>query len=285
MKRSDLSENTPEQRLAKENCLLLVRTGSVLYGTNIPGKSDNDFQGVFMPPESCFVGLKNMEQVFFGTNDSASGKRNTAEDTDCCLYGLPKYVQLLLNNNPNTLETLFVPENCQLFMTPLGKRLYANRHLFVSKKSYFSFKGYSDSQLARLERGEKNTTGRQELIQKFGYDTKMASHVMRLFFEAEELLATGNLTLPLKRNSVVLEVKRGEWTKEKFMAEAEKAKASCAEVFANCKLREQPDMEGANEMLCAMVKDFYGWGSAKKQMTLRKWFATLLKNTANYLED
>jgi hypothetical protein len=47
---------------------------------------------------------------------------------------------------------------------------------------------------------------------------------MRLFFEAEELLSTGNLTLPLKRNGVVLEVKRGEWTKEKFMAEAEKAK-------------------------------------------------------------
>jgi predicted nucleotidyltransferase len=285
MKRSDLSENTPEQKLAKENCLLLMRTGSVLYGTNIPGKSDNDFQGVFMPPEPCFLGLKNMEQVFFGTNDSASGKKNTAEDTDCCLYALPKFVSLLLNNNPNTLETLFVPENCQLFSTALGKRLYESRSLFVSKKAYFSFKGYSEAQLKRLERGESNGTGRQDLIQKHGYDTKMASHVMRLFFEANELLSTGNITLPLKQNGVVLTVKRGEWDKERFMSEANKAKAECAEVFANCKLRDTPDYEGASDLLVGMVKDYYGYGVAKKSVSFRSLVAGLLKSTANYLEN
>ncbi len=285
MKRSDLSEDTRERKLAKENCLLLMRTGSVLYGTAIPGKSDNDFQGVFMPPEDCFLGMKNMEQVFFGTNDSGSGKRNSAEDTDCCLYALPKFIQLLLNNNPNTLETLFVPENCQLFSTPLGKRVFDSRHLFVSKKAYFGFTKYAEAQLKRLERGEENGTGRQDLIQKFGYDTKMASHVMRLFFEAEELFSTGVITLPLKNNGVVLTVKRGEWDKTRFVAEANRHKDECAAIFANSKVRDTPDYEGANELLVGIVKDYYGYGVAKSSMSLRNLVANLLKSTASYLEN
>ena len=284
MKKDDLAESTQEQKLAKENCLLLMRTGSVLYGTDIPGKSDADFQGVFMPPESCFLGLKNMEQVSFSTNSSGAGKRNTVDDVDCCLYALPKFIQLLLNNNPNTLETLFVPENCQLFSSVLGKRLYDNRDLFVSKKAYFSFKGYSDAQLKRLERGEENGGGRQDLIQKYGYDTKMASHVMRLFYEANELLSTGNITLPLKQNGVVLTVKRGEWNKERFIHEANRAKEECAEIFANCKLRDTPDYEGANELLVSMVKDYYGFGSAKQSYSFKKWIAGILRSTASYLE-
>lgn len=236
MRLHDLKPKTKEQEMAINNCLLFIVTGSVMYGTNVPGKSDSDYVGVFMPTEDYVLGLKKVEQVEFRTNETSSGKRNTAEDMDCTLYALPKFVQLLLNNNPNTLETLFVPENCQLYVHPLGRRLLESKELFLSKKAYHSFKGYSHSQVERLKRGELNETGRQELIKQFGYDVKMASHALRLYLECNELLSTGRVTLPLKENQLVLTVKKGNWTKEQFLEKCDELEKLCDELYTKTQL-------------------------------------------------
>lgn len=284
MKHTDLPQDTAERKMAVDNCLLFFRVGSVMYGTNIPGKSDSDFVGVFMPTEEYTLGLKKVEQVEFRTNDTASGKKNTAEDMDCTLYSLPKYMELLLNNNPNTLETLFVPQNCQLYVHELGYKLLENRELFLSKKSYHSFKGYSHSQVERLKRGEDNGTGRQELIQKFGYDTKMASHALRLYLEANELLSTGRITLPLKENQLVLTVKKGEWNRERFLQECERLEALCDELYVKTSLPHGPDREGASNLLVELQKQYNGYGAARHKRTLRQTTARILRSLANHLE-
>lgn len=284
MKHTDLLQDTVEKKMAVDNCLLFFRVGSVMYGTNVPGKSDSDFVGVFMPDEDYTLGLKNVEQVEFRTNDTSSGKRNTAEDMDCTLYSLPKYLELLLNNNPNTLETLFVPHNCQLYVHPLGQKLLDKKDLFLSTKSYHSFKGYSHSQVERLKRGEDNGSGRQELIQKFGYDTKMASHALRLYLEANELLSTGKVTLPLKENQLVLTVKKGEWSKERFLEECTRLEALCDQLYVNSVLPKSPDREGAHKLLVEMTKEFHGYGVARQKRTMRQTVARVLRSVANHLE-
>jgi predicted nucleotidyltransferase len=238
-----------------------------MYGTNIPGKSDNDFMGVFMPTESHLLGLNNIEQVEFSTKSSSVRAKNTKDDVDCTLYSLPKFVKLLLNNNPNTLESLFIPENCRLYVHPIMKKLLDSRDVFVSKKLYHSFRGYSHSQMERLKRGEKNESGRQELIQQFGYDTKMGSHVLRLYLECNELLSTGTVTLPLKENQMVLTVKKGEWEKEKFLEECTRLEELCDELYTKTELKHSPDHKKADVMLQDMIKEFYGYESPKKYVS------------------
>jgi predicted nucleotidyltransferase len=284
VKHTDLPQDTAERKMAVENCLLFLRVGSVMYGTNVPGKSDSDFVGVFMPTEDYVLGLRNVEQVEFRTNETSSGKRNTAEDMDCTLYALPKFVQLLLNNNPNTLETLFVPENCQLYVHPLGQRLLSAKSLFLSKKAYHSFKGYSHSQVQRLKRGELNETGRQELIKQFGYDVKMASHVLRLYLECNELLSTGRMTLPLKENQLVLTVKKGNWTREQFFEKCDELEKLCDELYKNTQLPNSPDHEGASKLLVEMTKEYNGYGDYKVRRPLRETVARLLRSLANHIE-
>jgi len=285
VKHTDLIQDTAERKMAVENCLLFVRTGSVMYGTNIPGKSDNDFMGVFMPTESHLLGLNNVEQVEFSTKSSAVRAKNTKDDVDCTLYSLPKYVKLLLNNNPNTLESLFIPENCQLYVHPVMQELLDSKHVFVSKKLYHSFRGYSHSQMERLKRGEKNESGRQELIQKFGYDTKMGSHVLRLYFECNELLSTGTVTLPLKENQMVLTVKKGEWGKEKFLEECTRLEELCDELYAKTELKHSPDREAADALLQEMVKAYHGFGSSRETVTFAQAVRKSLSNTLHRLGD
>lgn len=270
--------------MAVDNCLLFFRVGSVMYGTNIPDKSDTDYLGVFMPTEDYTLGLKKVEQVEFRTNNTCSGKRNTAEDIDCTLYSLPKFVQLLLNNNPNTLETLFVPENCQLYVHPLGQRLLDAKGLFLSMKAYHSFKGYSHTQIERLKRGIVSTSGRQDLIQKFGYDTKMASHALRLYLEANELLSTGRITLPLKENQLVLTIKKGNWTNEQFCEKCGELENLCDDLYKNTTLPHGPDHEAVNQLLISMQKEYNGYGMQKKQNPLRSFVSKFLHGLAEIAE-
>ena len=271
--------------MAVENCLLFVRTGSVMYGTNIQGKSDSDFMGVYMPTTEHLFGLNGMEQVEFSTKNSGVRTKNTSEDFDCTLYSLSKYVFLLLNNNPNTLETLFIPDNCRLYVHPLMQTLLDSHKIFVSKKLYHSFKGYSHSQTERLKRGEDNGSGRQELIQKFGFDTKMASHALRLYLECNELLSTGKVTLPLKENQLVLTVKKGEWNKERFLEECVRLEKLCDELYAVTTLQHSPNKKVANELLIKITKEFYGYDVERKKSSLKQRLAKLIRNFADFLEN
>ncbi len=284
MKPSELPQDTPEKKFAVENCLALYQVGSVTYGTNIPGKSDRDYYGFFMPPKDYLLGLKNIEQVEFRTNSTSSGHKNTASDIDCTLYSLPKYFNLLLNNNPNTIETLFIPENCRTFETAYSKKILENKEIFLSSKSYHSFRGYSHSQLARLERSEQNDTGRQELIKVFGYDTKMSSHVLRLYLECNELLSTGKITLPLKENQLVLTVKKGEWDKTRFMEEAKRLEALCDTLYTKTVLAHSPNQEAANDLLVSLTEQFHGWDKAGSNLSLKQFIAKSLRHLAGLLE-
>ena len=91
--------------------ILKVRAGSHLYGLNTP-ESDEDFMGVFIPSDEDLLGLINVKQVNNSTKSSSVNTRNTKDDIDDVMYALPEFLKLLLANNPNIVETLFInPEN------------------------------------------------------------------------------------------------------------------------------------------------------------------------------
>jgi predicted nucleotidyltransferase len=251
-----------KQKMAAKNCALLVRCGSNLYGTAGP-ESDDDYVGFFMVDEQYTLGLDGVETVEFKTNSSDSGKRNGKGDLDCTLHSLHKFLKLLLNNNPNMLELLFAPENCLVHANEYGKAVMEASNLFVSLKCYHSFRGYVHEQQRRLGAGlsSGNNSGRRDLIEKFGYDVKMASHVLRLNIEACELLKTGRVSFPLKENQLVRDVKYGNWPGEEGLAKFHKKADHLGEmldlVYASSELPHDPNRSEASKLCTDLYRKFY----------------------------
>ena len=73
------------------------------------------------------------------------------EETDTTIYSFNKLVSLLSNTNPNTIELIGLNPDHYLYIHPIGQELLNNAHLFLSKKAVYSFGGYANQQLRRME--------------------------------------------------------------------------------------------------------------------------------------
>ena len=117
--------------------ILLGLGGSHSYGTNIE-TSDLDVRGVAVnSPEYILTG-RDYEQV-------------VNEATDTTIYSFDKILKLLCSCNPNTIELLGLKPEHYIYTTDLGNMLINNKHMFLSKQAVYSFGGYANDQLRRLE--------------------------------------------------------------------------------------------------------------------------------------
>ena len=147
-----------EKEMAEENKILLVRTGSHLYGTNTE-TSDEDFVGVFIPNEEYILGFKRIEQVDSSIKKKYASGKNAPSAVDITYYTLEKFARLALDNNPNILELLFVNEDNIVYSNSIGKKLLDLKYEFLSKNLKHRFLGYAFSQkhkmVIKLENYEK----------------------------------------------------------------------------------------------------------------------------------
>ncbi|MFM2387558.1 MAG: hypothetical protein RL660_2315 [Bacteroidota bacterium] len=116
-----------------KHVLLRVISGSIAYGLNT-ATSDTDIRGVFVLPQADLYGLHYTDQC-------------SDEKNDIVYYELRKVVQLLLRNNPNTLDLIATPADCILYKHPLMDKLSPD--VFLSKLCYQSFAGYAQTQIQR----------------------------------------------------------------------------------------------------------------------------------------
>lgn len=121
----------------KNKIMFLTFGGSISYGTNLP-TSDIDIRGVALNSPSELIGIKQYEQF-------------TDNETDTTIYTFNKLVSLLLNCNPNTIEMLGCRPEHYAMVSEAGRMLIDNVDLFLSKRAFYSFSGYANSQLRRLQ--------------------------------------------------------------------------------------------------------------------------------------
>ncbi|WP_035701034.1 DNA polymerase beta superfamily protein, partial [Glycomyces tenuis] len=94
---------------------------------------------------------------------------------------------------------LFAPAASVYASTELGDELRGLGSAFLSQRAARRFVGYLDGQIDRMlghARGGK-VPNRPELVERYGYDVKYASHALRLAYQGLEIAEHGRLTLPM----------------------------------------------------------------------------------------
>ncbi|KKN83580.1 hypothetical protein LCGC14_0298190 [marine sediment metagenome] len=234
--------------------ILLGYRGSIAHGMYVPNTDpnsidDKDVMGIVVPPRDYYYGLKT-----FGSKGT---KEITDGEWDIVLFELTKAVRLLAKGNPNILQILWLKENYYIKITPAGQLLIDNRELFVGKHVYHSFVGYAHGQLHKMThcpgRGYMGAK-RKRLVEKFGYDTKNASHLVRLLRLGIEFLCDGELQVERPDAQELLAIKRGEWPLEKIEAEAARLFEVAQEALTHSPLPPKPETEKINA-LCVDIAE------------------------------
>ena len=238
--------------------ILAVEVGSTLYGVQgSDGVDDLDLMSVVVERSEYVTGLRRWESHVCRT--AAEGERSQTGDIDHTYHSLRKFLSLACKGNPSILCALFAPERKLHVSSPLGlglQRLYPS---IVSKQAIPRYRGYMRSQALRLlgERGVgrgARTGARPELVEKYGYDTKFAMHMVRLGCQGRELSETGRLVLPMKGidKGVCKRVRSGQFSVDEalnyaFHLDAELAAFETGEKASV--LPDEPDYEVVNAWL------------------------------------
>lgn len=202
-----------DRDIAMRGEILRTVVGSGVHGIAIAGTDDHDEMGVYVEPPETVLGMRApAEHYVYRTQPE--GARSRPGDTDLVMYSLRKYLRLAAKGNPTVLLVLYAPADSVLVCRPLGEQLRALAPAMLSQRAVRRFLGYMTSQRDRLlGRGRVGRLPkRPELVARFGYDVKYASHALRLAYQGLEIVRDGRLTLPMPEaeRERVLRVKRGD---------------------------------------------------------------------------
>lgn len=219
--------------------------GSALHGAKQEGYDDLDIYGVYIEPPHEIIGVDKFEHFVWSTGSQET--KNTANDIDITLYGLQKWAGLAAKGNPSILHSLFADNilglgtrrHGQAAMWCVGIR--GERQAFLCKKHYKAFFGFAQAQLQRMVGERSMNVHRPDLVEKYGYDTKYAMHIIRLLVECEELMKTGRITLPSKEKDLLVAIRNGQKTQEWVIQDAYRRFDLCKAAEASSPLPEALD--------------------------------------------
>ncbi|WP_304455273.1 DNA polymerase beta superfamily protein [Nocardiopsis sp. YSL2] len=246
-----MKHSTPEfARIAAQNTVLRCQVGSGVHGLAVDGHNDRDEMGLCIEPPEYVIGLRRFEQYVHRSRPDHA--RSGPGDLDLTVYSLRKWTRLALEGNPTVLLPLFVPDHEVVTVTAIGHDLRARRARLLSRRTGHRFLGYLRAQRERMEgvRGGRHTN-RPELVERYGFDTKYAYHMVRLGLQGVELLETGAITLPVPDpdRSWLLALRRGEHTREEALERARALEERLIRLCRTSGLPEEPDAAWADRFL------------------------------------
>lgn len=254
----------PPKWLPNNTCYLVVM-GSQAYGVSNDA-SDQDIYGMCIPPKELIFphlageipGFGRQIQRFEVWQEHHVQDKDRQVEHDFAVYGIVKYFQLCMENNPNMIDSLFVPQTCVIHTNQIGVLMRERRRQFLHKGSWHKFKGYSYAQMNKIgQKANASNPKRQAEIEKHGYDLKFAYHCVRLMNEAEQILVEGDLDLQRNREQLK-SIRRGEWTIEQLKEYFLNKELALETAYANSKLPHGPDEHKIRELLLECLSIHYG---------------------------
>lgn len=95
---------------------------------------------------------------------------------------------------------------------------------------------------------------RMALEEKYKFDTKHASHLVRLMMEGKELLLSGKITFPLCHADYILEIKNGKYSYEEIIEISERLDKEFDLWYDESTLPNSPNKKGLSNLYFDIVK-------------------------------
>lgn len=262
---------SPSQSWIVENIQYEAITGSFAYGMN-SDMSDIDLVAVTVPPKEIIFPFENRIYGFdnnFGKFEVYQKHHIPTEKSeyDVTVYNIVKFFQLAMDCNPNIIDVLFVPDRCVTKATSIGQYIRLNRKLFLSKKAFHTFTGYAYSQKSKIRtiedirnaQGQDITTKRRDSIEQYGYDTKFASHTVRLINQCEQMFTEGDLDLE-RSKEVLKSIRRGEWKLSEIHDYFKSKEASLQQLYhqTTSPIPHKPDVDRIRAVLYECLEMWFG---------------------------
>jgi len=247
-----------------DNICMEVQMGSVAYGVS-NNHSDIDVYGFCIPPkEDIFphlrgeiIGFGRQKQRFNQFDPHHIKEPDSGKEYDLAMYSIVKYFSLIMECNPNMIDSLFVPRRCVLFSNELGEMVRERRKLFLHKGAWHKFRGYAYSQLHKIGKANKSNPKRMADVETYGYDLKFAYHVVRLLLECEQIMIEHDLDITRNRE-LLKSIRRGEWTLEYLHEWFEQKEKSLETLYSESSLRYAPDEEAIRILLIDCLEHHFG---------------------------
>jgi len=99
----------------------------------------------------------------------------------------------------------------------------------------------------RMKERLDKVTNRVNLFTKYGFDTKFASHLIRLLYEGIEILETGKLEFPLKKAPLLMDIRAGKMKMHEVLQLADDMEAKVKNLKTKSELRDKPDYNKIEE--------------------------------------
>lgn len=245
------------------NLQYMAICGSEAYGCSTD-TSDKDLMGFTIPPKKYLFPHLDGYIKGFGTappnfdewqehHVKVPDKKQTY---DFKIYSIIRYFHLCLQGNPNTVSLLFTPRNCVLHSTKMSELIRENRHMFLGKHMWPSYKGYAYGQLAKLRKFSPKGK-RAKLIEEHGYDTKHGYHLVRLLSEIEQILTKEDIDLQENREQLKF-IKNGGWSYERIEEYFNDKEKQLESILHESTLRKRSSEEDIKELLMECLEMHYG---------------------------
>lgn len=259
-----------------DNLVYATIMGSIAYGTN-EDYSDMDIYGVCIPPKDIvfphlggeIFGFDRQVKRFDQWQQHHVKDPSEEREYDFQVTSIVKFFRLLMENNPNIVDSIYTSESCVLHLTQIGGMIREKRDLFLHKGSWHKFQGYAHSQLHKMNsKSPEPDSKRAALREKHGFDVKFGMHVVRLSLECQMILEEG--TIDLQRHRELLKsIRRGSWSQADIHRWFEEKQKYLEGLYQTSKLRHSPDEKAIKQLLLDCLEHHYG-DLSKAVVTLDK---------------
>jgi predicted nucleotidyltransferase len=139
--------------------------------------------------------------------------------------------------------------------------IYAAKTLGLNDNLMESFKKERQYKSAKREwnnyQNWKNTRNEERAVleAKYGYDSKFALHLVRLYKQCREVLETGNLIIKRQDANELIAIKNGAWTFEQLIEWAETQERELNELYERSTIPREPDRNAVNKVCIEIIKN------------------------------
>lgn len=195
---------------------------------------------------------KKVIKTFLGFANSQKRKLETKAKNITILIEARKFLQKYSWNEGIILPELKNELEFEYFFKLKAKDIYSIGEYQINKNITVK------EAIKKITEIIECSTNRKELIEKFGYDTKFAYHLVRILLELEEIITTNNLIFPLQHKELLFNIKSGKMELKDLILLIEQLEERINVLKESDKniLKEKPNYDIIEKELISIYYDF-----------------------------